>query len=1067
MRSTRRQTQVPFTQKLVLNQWLLSKFNVTSSKEIAERLKREDSEGMDENNVHHFHHILTAQFHDLEKLSKRLLLEYDQNIVRHTLHLNERRITNGDPPITWKYFQYLGLLFCEIYLDRYFEDSESLLKELAIWERDYNRKTPESDQMTLFDENEEAWSQLNKIAFWMATGSGKTLIMHVNSRQYRHYLTKHGKHEELDHILLLTPNEGLSQQHLEEFSKANIDAEIFDKNTSVLFNRKPIEVLEVTRLGEEMGDKTIAVEALEGNNLVLVDEGHRGASSGKTGTWIRLRDALCEKGFSFEYSATFGQAIKHDRDLTETYAKSTLFDYSYRYFYGDGFGKDYRIFNIDHRTQESQLELYLVACLLSFFQQQHLYQTNKTEFQLFNFEQPLLVFVGGSVVKSLSIKDATDIVSILLFLDRYVTDRSGSIKRIGEVLRDGIKTSIGINLLERQFKHLNESGLTSNQIFDASLAMIFNAPAGGRLHVENLRGVDGEVALRLGAANEPFGVINVGRPDQLVKRCAEHDLNTGESEFSASLFREINAEESKINLLIGSRKFTEGWSSWRVSTMGLMNVGKSEGAQIIQLFGRGVRLKGYNSSLKRSSAGLPDGIKPPRHIRVLETLGIFGIRADYMAQFRDFLSEEGLPTENELIEFSLPTVKNFGKQQLKTIRLQESINGFQTDFGDAFRQLGPIPTLNPPTLAGDSTAEYFYKNPVVINWYPKIEAMESSGIEDEQRVGHLNEAKFSAHHIAFLNLDRLYFELERFKTERGWFNLNISADALKQILANEDWYILQIPKSELRADSYENVRIWEEIALSMLRKYTERYFTYCKQTWEGPHLEYRALDCDDTNFFDEYRIVLDESKEDVVGKLEELQELIQNGDLKPWMCDGIQEVQFSQHLYRPLFYHDGAQVQISPVPLNQGERQFVDDLRAYYEKNSDVLGTSELYLLRNLSRGRGVGFFEANNFHPDFILWLLKGNHQTIMFVDPKGLRQMGYNDPKILFYETIKDIEKRLGDSEVNLESYIISNTTSIEMQRLWGVSKQDMVNRHILFQKEDKNTYIQSMLLGEADIN
>ena len=32
-----------------------------------------------------------------------------------------------------------------------------------------------------------------------------------------------------------------------------------------------------------MGDKTVAVDAFEGNNLVLVDEGHRGASGGEEG----------------------------------------------------------------------------------------------------------------------------------------------------------------------------------------------------------------------------------------------------------------------------------------------------------------------------------------------------------------------------------------------------------------------------------------------------------------------------------------------------------------------------------------------------------------------------------------------------------------------------------------------------------------------------------------------------------------------------------------------------------------------------------------------------------------
>ena len=103
----------------------------------------------------------------------------------------------------------------------------------------------------------------------------------------------------------------------------------------------------MTRLRDEMGDRTIAVDAFEGNNLVLVDEGHRGASGGEEGAWMRFRNALCEKGFSFEYSATFGQAVKGSPKLTELYAKSTLCDYSYRYFYGDGFGKDYQILNLD------------------------------------------------------------------------------------------------------------------------------------------------------------------------------------------------------------------------------------------------------------------------------------------------------------------------------------------------------------------------------------------------------------------------------------------------------------------------------------------------------------------------------------------------------------------------------------------------------------------------------------------------------------------------------------------------------------------------------------------------
>src|ERR1700677_2860678 len=129
-RRTNNRPQIPFPYKLVLNQWLLSLFGVKRFEDLAEHLRNEKLEGLDENNVHHFHDALTAQLFNLTYLPSELLLEYDQNIVKHTQRLNERRITRGEEPIVWKYFQYLTLLFTEIYLDRYFTDKDKLLKEL-------------------------------------------------------------------------------------------------------------------------------------------------------------------------------------------------------------------------------------------------------------------------------------------------------------------------------------------------------------------------------------------------------------------------------------------------------------------------------------------------------------------------------------------------------------------------------------------------------------------------------------------------------------------------------------------------------------------------------------------------------------------------------------------------------------------------------------------------------------------------------------------------------------------------------------------------------------------------
>ena len=61
-----------------------------------------------------------------------------RRFVKHTQRLNDRRITRGEDAIVWKYFQYLTLLFTEIYLDRYFRDPLSLLKVLNTQVAAYN-----------------------------------------------------------------------------------------------------------------------------------------------------------------------------------------------------------------------------------------------------------------------------------------------------------------------------------------------------------------------------------------------------------------------------------------------------------------------------------------------------------------------------------------------------------------------------------------------------------------------------------------------------------------------------------------------------------------------------------------------------------------------------------------------------------------------------------------------------------------------------------------------------------------------------------------------------------------
>ena len=88
--------------------------------------------------------------------------------------------------------------------------------------------------------------------------------------------------------------------------------------------------------------------------------------------------------------------------------------------------------------------------------------------------------------------------------------------------------------------------------------------------------------------------------------------------------------------------------------MGLLNVGKNEGSQIIQLFGRGVRLRGKDMSLKRSAVLHGEH---PRNLSILETLNIFAVRANFMEEFRTYLNRESVSYEGQ-IEMELPITLN-------------------------------------------------------------------------------------------------------------------------------------------------------------------------------------------------------------------------------------------------------------------------------------------------------------------------------------------------------------------------------------------------------------------------
>ena len=93
-----------FRNKLLLNQWLVSLFGINpldghKLREekvrpfhlLATPLRTLDWKGLNHDNLHHFYHELVSSNLSWNDLSKAQILLYEENIVRHTQAINERR----------------------------------------------------------------------------------------------------------------------------------------------------------------------------------------------------------------------------------------------------------------------------------------------------------------------------------------------------------------------------------------------------------------------------------------------------------------------------------------------------------------------------------------------------------------------------------------------------------------------------------------------------------------------------------------------------------------------------------------------------------------------------------------------------------------------------------------------------------------------------------------------------------------------------------------------------------------------------------------------------------------
>lgn len=687
---------------------------------------------------------------------------------------------------TPRYFQYLSLIFVARNFELALDNSE--------------------DWLAILNENsvEPAFTQddLRLTAFWMATSAGKTHLLHVCLQLLG---------PKWDRTLILTPSETLTEQHsrkLRALGRYDVFAYPMDGDARMLGDQLPgtVIIMDINKLSEaKTGDGvTLDVSLFEGGkNLVFVDEGHKGGAT-EEGKWKRLQRTLAGvggvekyRGLLVEFSATFGQIVDKGGSFDD-YSKSIAFDYPYDRFVADNYGKQ-----PVPKTASKGIspQAVLAASLVTYWKQWATWSSQVTQEQIrdarLNISPPLWVLLGLSVVGSkpkgtLNEGDKAQTTEVI-----------ETVRFLSDILCNEGENHLARLILEAQSAKLLE--LDEHSVAKQVLTDVFGFREGMTFVANTFRSCDKELGLGLvvGDKTNYFGVINVGEPGKLGDLLKPHGISVSVDAMEQGLFDRIEHAESGIRILIGSRRFAEGWDSYRPSTLTLLNLGQKEGSLIIQMFGRVVRFHGVSGDGKRLSSPSPE-------LRPLQTAYIFGLKADYLTEFLTSLRSNGVEIEQKtfpvrsMIEADAPiqmVVAKTPSMQDFSVRLHE---------GDWLTGVSKINI----SLGGKVTQS-------------SISEMTGSITSEKIKVGE-NITKEMQEAFSLVDIELLYSDLVDWRSTKGWWNLSFSRSAIVAALKSQKFEITGIPGVLNSADRVQSTAtsIVRQLITKAYRKHEAKKVQY-------------------------------------------------------------------------------------------------------------------------------------------------------------------------------------------------------------------------------------------------
>ena len=807
---------------------------------------------------------------------------------------------------------------------------------------------------------------INRMSFWMATGSGKTLVI-VKMIELLHQLIERDEIPARD-ILVLAHRDNLLEQlrtHVDEFnSKGGLFirlrelkeyAEVKRGSPSLFFGQEvTIFYYRSDNLSDEQKEKIINFRSFDNNGewYILLDEAHKGDKEDSKRQHIY--SIMARNGFLFNFSATFTD----DRDIVTTVANFNLSE-----FVRKGHGKHISILRQEVRafkkgdeyTDAEKQKIVLKSLIMLAYTRQFESRIRAVRADLYH--RPLMM----TLVNSVNTEDA----DLKLFFRELVRIANGSVDKatwelVKKELRDELRERPAY-LYETEKASIDDSVLASLTQADL-LRDVFNAHSKGQIEVLVRPSNNQEVAFKLKTSDDPFALVRIGDISGWLKQeLSGYEINQRFTD--EGYFESLNHPDSDINILLGSRSFYEGWDSNRPNVIMYINIGTGTDAKkfILQSVGRGVRIEPIKNQRKRlrelhASGALQDDVlfnAVKDNILPLESVLIFGTNREALNLVIGELDQEERQTGEHEIALQLNEEMIAGKTLLvPTYQIGDLLHK-QRDQAKL--------TLNPDSAASlKSYLDYMDgADPVLL------------ALHDNGKIG---PAQIST---------------------------------LRQYVADD------------RLNNSRDVRPHRN--LSVLMNHALNYFTVYSKGFDV----FKPIE-DEIHHFRQIKVMLEEIGDlerrirrvvDSVNAIREATARFTAGDSTPQeFADEVatnpqSEMFFAKnvtleirrianHYYIPVLLSDTEKIDfIRSVIHVPSEVRFLRELEDYLRNKENLFKQFDWWMFSRVDEKTDditIPYYspfenKVYNFKPDFMFWLQKGHRYHLVFIDPKGTSRNEY----------------------------------------------------------------------------